>query len=55
MRKKAQQIPGCPILRVLCEGWDTTNLDTNRRPDPEVFPLPVKPVPFKPESFTATT
>ena len=22
---------GCPILRAFCEGWDTTNLDTNRR------------------------
>jgi hypothetical protein len=22
---------GCPILRVFCEGWDTTNLDTDRR------------------------
>jgi hypothetical protein len=27
----AQQIPGCPILRAFCEGWDTTNLDTDRR------------------------
>jgi hypothetical protein len=26
-----QQIPGCPILRAFCEGWDTTNLDTDRR------------------------
>ena len=30
-RQKVQQIPGCPILRVFCEGWDTTNLDTDRR------------------------
>ena len=22
---------GCPILRAVCEGWDTTNLDTDRR------------------------
>jgi hypothetical protein len=26
-----QQIDGWPILRVFCEGWDTTNLDTDRR------------------------
>jgi hypothetical protein len=25
-RRKVQQIPGCPILRAFCEGWDTTNL-----------------------------
>ena len=30
-RQKVQQIPGCPILRAVCEGWDTTNLDTDRR------------------------
>jgi hypothetical protein len=22
---------GCPILRAFCEGWVTTNLNTNRR------------------------
>ena len=22
---------GCPILRAVCEGWDTKNLDTGRR------------------------
>jgi hypothetical protein len=26
-----QPIPGCPILRAFCEGWDTTNLDTDGR------------------------
>jgi hypothetical protein len=30
-RQRVQQLPGCPILRVFCEGWDTTNLDTDRR------------------------
>jgi hypothetical protein len=30
-RQKVQPIPGCPILRAFCEGWDTTNLDTDRR------------------------
>jgi hypothetical protein len=30
-RQNVQPIPGCPILRVFCEGWDTTNLDTDRR------------------------
>ena len=30
-RQKVQQIPGCPILRAFCEGWDTTNLDTDGR------------------------
>ncbi len=25
------QPQGCPILLVFCEGWDTTNLDTDRR------------------------
>ena len=32
-RQKVQQIPGagCPILRAFCEGWDTTNLDTDHR------------------------
>jgi hypothetical protein len=29
--RKVQQIPGCPILRAFCEGWDTTNLDTDGR------------------------
>jgi len=30
-RQRVQPISGCPILRVLCEGWDTTNLDTDGR------------------------
>jgi hypothetical protein len=30
-RQRVQQIPGRPILRAFCEGWDTTNLDTDRR------------------------
>ena len=30
-RQKVQQISGCPILRAFCEGWDTTNLDNDRR------------------------
>jgi hypothetical protein len=30
-REKVQPIPGCPILRAFCEGWDTTNLDTDCR------------------------
>ena len=30
-RQKVQQIPGCPILRALCEGWEATNLDTGGR------------------------
>jgi hypothetical protein len=28
---EVQQNPGCPILRVFCEGWDTTNLDAHGR------------------------
>ena len=27
--QKVRQISGCPILRAFCEGWDTTNLDTD--------------------------
>ena len=30
-RQKVQQIPGCPILCAFRKGWDTTNLDTDRR------------------------
>jgi hypothetical protein len=26
-----RQSAGCPILRAFCEGWDTTNLDIDRR------------------------
>jgi hypothetical protein len=31
--RKCNQSPGagCPILRAFCEGWDTTNLATDRR------------------------
>jgi hypothetical protein len=28
--REVQPTSGCPILRVVCEGWDTTNLDAHR-------------------------
>src|ERR1700689_3888536 len=31
MRPSLKKAAGCPILRAFCEGWDTTNLDTDRR------------------------